>query len=74
MKPVTTTPSGVVLPESAQDRLPTADVVATGEDVKHVKEGDQVLLPEFGGSKVKLDGDAFEIFEEDQLLARVLNK
>merc|ERR1712137_548870 len=70
----TTTASGVVLPESAQDKLPTADVVSIGDDVKHVKAGDKVLLPEYGGAKVKLDGESYEIFEEDQLLAKVTSK
>ncbi len=40
-----------------------------GETVKMtVKEGDKVLLPEFGGEKIKLDEQEFFLFRETELL------
>jgi len=38
-----------------------------------VKEGDRVLLPEFGGTKVNLEGDQKELFlfRESDILAKL---
>merc|ERR1712189_78862 len=38
-----------------------------------VTVGDKVLLPEFGGSKIEVDGEEFHMFRETDLVAR-LNK
>lgn len=44
-----------------------------GEYIKPgVKEGDQVLLPEFGGTKVELeDQKEYHLFRESDILAKV---
>ena len=55
---------GVLLPESAVQRINSATVVAVGPGRRTasgdlvpvgVKEGDKVLLPEYGGTPVKLE-------------------
>lgn len=33
-----------------------------------VKVGDEVLLPEFGGAKVELDGEEFVLFRESEVM------
>ena len=33
-----------------------------------VKEGDKVLLPEYGGEKIKLNDEEFFLFRETELL------
>ncbi len=35
-----------------------------------VKVGDKVLLPEYGGVPLKLDGDDLFIFRNDEILAK----
>mmetsp|Transcript_7659 Transcript_7659/g.17683 ORF Transcript_7659/g.17683 Transcript_7659/m.17683 type:complete len:98 (+) Transcript_7659:25-318(+) len=69
--------SGIIVPESAQSRLNEATVVATGPGGRDkagnlipmgVKEGDKVLLPEYGGNSVKLDGEDFVIFRDEDIL------
>ena len=62
-EPVTKTKGGILLPESNRDQLNFGTVVAVGPG-RHldngtlraclVKEGDIVLLPEYGGAKVQL--------------------
>ncbi len=71
------TKSGIVLPESAQDKSNEAEVVAVGpgkfEDGKRVapevKVGDTVLFSEYAGQKVKIDGDEYQIIRQDDILA-----
>lgn len=36
-----------------------------------VKPGDDVLLPEYGGTKVQVDGDELFLYRESELLAKV---
>ena len=44
-------------------RLANGDLVTPG-----VKEGDKVLLPEFGGQPIKLQDKEYSLFREDELL------
>ncbi|KAL4425233.1 hypothetical protein ABPG75_009249 [Micractinium tetrahymenae] len=73
----TATAGGVLLPESAVQKINSATVVAvgpgrrssTGELVPmSVKEGDKVLLPDYGGTTVKLEDKEFHIYRDDELL------
>lgn len=77
-EPITKTKGGILLPENKQDTLNFGVVVAVGPgrhlengQVRpvHVKEGDTVLLPEYGGSKVTL-GDSVEyyIYRDDDIV------
>lgn len=36
-----------------------------------IKNGDTVLLPEYGGQKVELDDTEFHLFRESDILAKV---
>eukprot|EP00959_Pyramimonas_sp_CCMP1952_P158612 3317751-Pyramimonas_sp.AAC.1 len=36
-----------------------------------VKEGDKVLLPEFGGTNVKMEGEEFTVLRDEDVLAVV---
>jgi chaperonin GroES len=75
--------SGIIVPEAAQSRLNEGTVVAVGPGARDnkgdiipmsVKEGDNVLLPEYGGSPVKFDKDEFVIFRNDDLLGILKSK
>ena len=73
------TVSGIIIPDTATKEKPQkGKVIAVGpgklgEDGKRipmeVKEGDTVLFKEWGGSKVKLDGQELMIFREEDVLA-----
>ena len=38
-----------------------------------VAVGDKVLLPEFGGNKIEVDGEEFQMFRETDIVARLHN-
>ncbi|MGB0263773.1 MAG: co-chaperone GroES [Opitutales bacterium] len=67
---------GIIIPDSAKEKSQEAEVVALGTgkaDDKpfFVKKGDRVLMPQYGGTAVKLDGVEYTIIEEDSLLGVV---
>ena len=67
---------GIIIPDSAKEKSQEAEVIAIGTgkaDDKpfFVKKGDRVLMPQYGGTAVKLDGIEYTIIEEDNLLGVV---
>ncbi|WKD59791.1 co-chaperone GroES [Corynebacterium caspium] len=76
----TTTKSGLVIPDSAQERPQEATVIAVGPgrfDDKgervpvDVKEGDVVVFSRYGGTEIKYDGVEYLILSARDLLAIV---
>mmetsp|Transcript_7351 Transcript_7351/g.20753 ORF Transcript_7351/g.20753 Transcript_7351/m.20753 type:complete len:101 (-) Transcript_7351:176-478(-) len=69
---------GVLLPESASaSKVNEAKVLAVGPGRRtingelvpiSVAEGDRVLLPEYGGQQIKLDGKEIHIYRDEELL------
>ena len=68
---------GVLLPDSSQSKLQEGVVVRVGAGARDregkliapsVKEGDKVVLPEYGGSAVKLGGEEFTLYREQDIL------
>ena len=74
-----TTKSGIVLPGSAKEKPQYAEVVAVGpggvvdgkEIQMEVKVGDKVLISQYAGTKVKLDGVENIIVRQSDILAIV---
>ena len=75
----TQTASGIFLPETAQSRPNEGTVVAVGPGLRgddgkfqalSVSEGDSVLLPEYGGTEVKVGDDTFHLFRDEDILGR----
>ena len=80
--PQTKTAGGLLLPEASQGKLNQGVVVRVGaggrdKDGKTtppmVKEGDHVLLPEYGGNALKLGDEEFTLYREQDILG-VLNE
>ena len=67
----TKTASGLIIPDSAQEKPLQAKVVAIGEEVKTLKEGDTVLYAKFTGSELKLDNKNYIMIELSDILATV---
>ena len=73
------TASGILLPNSAQEKPMFATVVAVGDggfvdghDVKMlVKVGDKVLYSKYAGSEVKLDNKKYIVIKQADILAIV---
>lgn len=71
------TPSGIVLPEKAQEKPQEGEVVAVGPGrvlengnrlEMEVKVGDRVLFSKYAGTEVKLDGKEYLIMRQDDIL------
>lgn len=65
------TDSGIIIPDSAQEKQNKGKVVAVGNDVKDVKVGDTVLYGKFNGTEINEGDEAFLILQEEDLLAIV---
>ena len=67
---------GIIIPDSAKEKSQEAEVVAqygkkddNGKAVPfNVKKGDKVLLPQYGGTAVKVDGVEYILVDEDSIL------
>ncbi|XP_056006861.1 10 kDa heat shock protein, mitochondrial-like [Ostrea edulis] len=73
------TKGGIMLPEKSQGKILQATVVATGNGARDqqgnvvpisVKVGDQVLLPEYGGTQVVLDEKEYFLFRDGDILGK----
>ena len=73
------TKGGIVIPEKAQGKVHSGTVVAVGPGGRNdngqtiplqVKEGDKVLLPEYGGQKVEIDNKEFFLFRDADILGK----
>merc|ERR1712045_427771 len=74
----TKTKGGLYIPEKAQAKVNEGLVVAVGPGGRSesgatipmsVAVGDKVLLPEFGGAKLEMEGEEFQLFRESDLVA-----
>ncbi|MCL6106719.1 MAG: co-chaperone GroES [Actinobacteria bacterium] len=77
------TASGIVLPDSAQEKPQRGKVVAVGEGRLDdsgkripidVKKGDEVIYSKYGGTEVKVDGEELLIMKVSDILAKVVKK
>ena len=75
-----TTPSGLVIPDSAQEKPQEGEVLAVGPgriDDKgnrvpvDVAVGDKVIYSKYGGTEVKYDGEEYLILSARDVLAVV---
>ncbi|MBQ3109585.1 MAG: co-chaperone GroES [Clostridia bacterium] len=76
----TKTTSGIVLTGSAKEKPQYATVVAVGpggvidgkEIVMEVEVGDKVILSQYAGSDVKVDGVEYKIVKQSDILAKLV--
>lgn len=65
------TPSGIFIPEEARVLTRQAKVIAIGDKVEHIKPGDEVMLPDHGGTPVTIGGEDLMIMSPSELLAKI---
>ncbi|MCL4309657.1 MAG: co-chaperone GroES [Thermoleophilia bacterium] len=77
------TASGIVLPDSAQEKPQRGKIIAVGEGrldesgkrvPMDVKKGDEVIYSKYGGTEVKIDGEDLLIMKVSDILAKVVKK
>lgn len=70
---------GIMIPEKASGKVHSGTVIATGPGGRNdsgatipisVKEGDRVLLPEYGGQKVEIENKEYFLFRDTDILAK----
>ena len=69
------TASGIIIPETAQEKTQTAKVEAVGpgteKDPITVKVGDRVMYDKYAGVQVKMDGEDYLIVKNSDIIAIV---
>ena len=65
------TASGLYLPDNAKEKPVLASIVATGKDVKSLKNGDKILYKEYTTTEIKIDGVEYLIVKEEDILGTV---
>ena len=72
-KAESTTKSGIIIPDTAQEKPQKGFVVAVGNGTKDhemsVKIGDQVLYGKYSGTELKFEGTDYLMMRESDLLA-----
>ena len=77
------TASGIVLPDTAQEKPQRGKIVAVGDGKVDdngkripldVKKGDEVIYSKYGGTEVKVDGQDLLIMKASDILAKVVKK
>ncbi len=75
-----TTAGGIVLPDSAQEKPQSGEIVAVGPGkmMKNgdrapmaVSIGDRVFYGKYSGTEVKVDGEEFKLLRETDILAKL---
>jgi chaperonin GroES len=76
-----TTASGIVLPDTAQEKPQRGKVLAVGpgardEDGEYIKMdvevGDEVIFSKYGGTEIKVGADDVLILRESDVLAKIV--
>lgn len=74
------TKGGIIIPDSAKEKLQEAEVVAVGQGKTtdegkiislQVKVGDKILFSKYSGNEIKIDGEEYLIMREEDVLAIV---
>ena len=74
-----TTKSGIIIAQAAQEKPQIAEVIEVGPGKKidgklqemYVKKGDNIIISEYAGTKVKYEGIEYIIIKQDDILAIV---
>lgn len=67
------TKGGLFIPETAQEKTQSGEVVAVGDDKEaiKVKNGDKVMYDKYAGTSIKLDGEEHLIVKMEDIIAIV---
>ena len=68
---VETTTSGIILATTTKEKPAIYEVMSAGPDVKEVKVGDKVVVSNFKGNDIKLDGVEYKFVKLEDVLAIV---
>ena len=78
MEEETTSPGGIVIPDTAAEKPVRGEVIAVGNGKildtgetrpLDLKAGDKVLFGKYSGTEVKVDGEELLVMREDDVMA-----
>ena len=78
MEEETTSPGGIVIPDTATEKPSRGEVIAVGNgkildngDVRplDLKAGDKVLFGKYSGTEVKVEGEEYLVMSESDVMA-----
>lgn len=65
------TSSGIIIPDSAQEKPLQAKVLAVGNDANQVKVGETVLYGKFTGTELNIDNNNYLMLDVADILATI---
>ena len=67
----TTTASGIIIPDTAQEKTQKAVVVSVGDDKEKIKVavGDRVIYDKYAGTQIKIEGVEHLIVKANDVIA-----
>ena len=67
----TKTASGIIIPDTAQEKTQTAVVAAVGDDKEKIKVsvGQKVMYDKYAGTQIKIDGEEYLILKAGDIVA-----
>ena len=65
------TASGIIIPDTAQEKTQTAVVIAVGDDKEKIKvaAGDRIMYDKYAGTSIKIDGEEHLILKASDIIA-----
>lgn len=65
------TASGIIIPDTAQEKTQTAVVIAVGDDKEKIKvaAGDRIIYDKYAGTSIKIDGEEHLILKAGDIIA-----
>ena len=76
-EPGETVRGGIIIPDTAKEKPQQGKVMAVGSGKLddngkvipfHVKKGDKILMPKYGGTEIKIDNKDYLILREEDIL------
>merc|ERR1712083_767990 len=76
---ITKAKGGIIIPEKAQGKVLEGTVIAAGPGARNekgdtvpmsIQVGDQVLLPEYGGTKIEIEAKEYTLLREADIVAK----
>ena len=65
------TASGIIIPDTAQEKTQTAVVIAVGDDKEKIKvaAGDRIMYDKYAGTSIKIDDEEHLILKAGEIIA-----
>ena len=68
LEEATRTATGIIIPDSAKEKPSQGTIVAVGDKVKTIAEGDKVVFGKYVGNELSLDGKTYLILDAQDVL------